>query len=95
MQPIVLEDFAGKLSMATLPIHKAPYGFFGGGGNESSRKVNLCLWWCLSLYSDVEHREVETRGAVSWAWLLLVMPPARVQVTSQMVFSCFLQWNLL
>ena len=77
--------------MATLPIHKAPYGFFGGGGNESSRKVNLCLWWCLSLLSDVEHGEAETGSAVSWAWLLLATPPARVQVTSEMVFPWFLQ----
>lgn len=37
---------AGKLSMATRPIHKAPYGFLGGGGSELSREVNLCCLFC-------------------------------------------------
>lgn len=65
--------FAGspwQLSLYT----KHHMAFFGGGGNESSRKINLCLWCCLSLLS-VTCGEVETWSAGSWARLVLAMPP--------------------
>lgn len=87
MQPIVLEDLQASSPWQLSLYTKHHMAFSEGEGTNLSRKVNLCLWWCLSLLSDVEHGEVETWSAVSWAWLLLATPPARVQVTSQMVFS--------
>lgn len=63
---------AGRLSMATLPIHKAPYGFFWRG-REWIQQQSQPLF--VVLFVLVECGELETLSAGSWAWLVLAMAP--------------------
>lgn len=76
---------AGRLSMATLPIHKAPYGFFGRG-RERIQQKSQPLFVVLFVFA--------LRGA--WGggnmecWLLGTASaghaPTRLQVASLMAF---------
>lgn len=71
MQPIEPGDSQASSPWQLYPIHKAPYGFLGGGGNGLSRKFNLCcLLFCsfwLSHWSRGrwEHHALSPGGATS------------------------------
>lgn len=67
MQAVVLADLQAG-SPWQLSLYTKHHMAFGGGGNESSRKVNLCLWCCLSLLSGMCGEVGTWNVGSSWAW---------------------------
>lgn len=70
MQAIELGDSQASSPWQLYPIHKAPYGFLGGGGKGLSRKFNLCCLLFCSFWLSWRSRGSVTRCPLG-------VPPAR------------------